>query len=217
MREIDMKSKLTNPCRVGGQVASPTKSHVYLQFLTPTLCLCLWLSFYLFFLTFQNSPFSSILHSVASGKSLIPKMPSSLQLQSPTFRALHLHRLPVSSFWGSDLCSYNTGGGVALNLDAAAPAKHNNRKKKKKKKENLLCSYGGTFRVFAMSNASPPPSFKMNLNEYMVTLEKPLGIRFALSVHGKVFVHALKKGVFPSFFFLYSVLAPPYSRNSCHD
>ncbi|KAM3761449.1 hypothetical protein ACB098_01G269100 [Castanea mollissima] len=34
----------------------------------------------------------------------------------------------------------------------------------------------------------------MNLNEYMVTLEKPLGIRFALSVHGKVFVHALKKG-----------------------
>lgn len=38
-------------------------------------------------------------------------------------------------------------------------------------------------------------SFKMNLNEYMVTLEKPLGIRFALSVDGKVFVHALKKGV----------------------
>lgn len=37
-------------------------------------------------------------------------------------------------------------------------------------------------------------SFKMNLNEYMVTLEKPLGIRFALSADGKVFVHALKKG-----------------------
>ncbi|KAK4603672.1 hypothetical protein RGQ29_012260 [Quercus rubra] len=119
-------------------------------------------------------------------------MPSSLQLQSSSFRVLHLHRLPVSSFWGSDLCSYNTGGGgVALNLDAAAPAKHNNRKKKKK---NLLCSDRGTFRIFAMSNGSPPPSFKMNLNEYMVTLEKPLGIRFALSVHGKVFVHALKKG-----------------------
>ncbi|KAF3976414.1 hypothetical protein CMV_000386 [Castanea mollissima] len=126
-------------------------------------------------------------------------MPSSLQLQSSTFRALHLHRLPASSFWGNDLCSYNTAGG-ALKLDAAAaaaaaPAKHSNRKKKK---ENLLCSNGGTFRVFAMSNASPPPPppppLKMNLNEYMVTLEKPLGIRFALSVHGKVFVHALKKG-----------------------
>lgn len=37
-------------------------------------------------------------------------------------------------------------------------------------------------------------SFKMNLNEYMVTLEKPLGIRFALSVDGKIFVHSLKKG-----------------------
>lgn len=34
----------------------------------------------------------------------------------------------------------------------------------------------------------------MNLNEYMVTLEKPLGVRFALSVDGKIFVHALKKG-----------------------
>ena len=183
-------------------MASPAKSHVYLQFLTPPLCLSL--SFYLFFLALQNTLFSSILHSPASSKSIIPKMPSSLQLQSPTFRALHLHRLPVSSFWGSDLCSYNTGGGgVALNLDAAAPAKHNNRKKKKK---NLLCSDGGTFRIFAMSNGSPPPSFKMNLNEYMVTLEKPLGIRFALSVHGKVFVHALKKGVFPSssFFLIFS-------------
>lgn len=37
-------------------------------------------------------------------------------------------------------------------------------------------------------------SFKMNLNEYMVTLDKPLGIRFALSVDGKIFVHSLKKG-----------------------
>ncbi|ESQ49970.1 hypothetical protein EUTSA_v100203790mg, partial [Eutrema salsugineum] len=46
-------------------------------------------------------------------------------------------------------------------------------------------------RVFAMSSSS---SFKMNLNEYMVTLEKPLGIRFALSADGKIFVHAIKKG-----------------------
>jgi len=36
--------------------------------------------------------------------------------------------------------------------------------------------------------------YKMNLNEYMVTLDKPLGIRFALSLDGKIFVHALKKG-----------------------
>ncbi|KAL9261296.1 Phosphoglucan phosphatase LSF1, chloroplastic-like protein [Drosera capensis] len=35
---------------------------------------------------------------------------------------------------------------------------------------------------------------KMNLNEYMVTLEKPLGIRFALSVDGSIFVHSLVKG-----------------------
>ena len=121
---------------------------------------------------------------------LIPKMPSSLQVQSSTFRALHLHlhRPPQSSFWGTkDLCCYNNSGGVALNPAAGT---------KQKNKKNLLCSNGGTVRVFAMSNDSTP--FKMNLNEYMVTLEKPLGIRFALSVNGKVFVHALKKGVFPS-------------------
>ncbi|CAI9780629.1 unnamed protein product [Fraxinus pennsylvanica] len=48
-------------------------------------------------------------------------------------------------------------------------------------------------RVFAMSSSNIT-TFKMNLNEYMVTLEKPLGIRFALSVDGRFFVHALQKG-----------------------
>lgn len=52
----------------------------------------------------------------------------------------------------------------------------------------------GVSRIFAMS-PSTNSTFKMNLNEYMVTLEKPLGIRFALSVDGKIFVHALKRGV----------------------
>ncbi|KAL8153883.1 hypothetical protein V2J09_011643 [Rumex salicifolius] len=46
-------------------------------------------------------------------------------------------------------------------------------------------------RVFAMSKSD---SYKTNLNEYMVTLEKPLGIRFALSVDGKIFVHSLRRG-----------------------
>ncbi|CAH8385686.1 unnamed protein product [Eruca vesicaria subsp. sativa] len=45
-------------------------------------------------------------------------------------------------------------------------------------------------KVVAMSSST----FKMNLNEYMVTLEKPLGIRFALSADGNIFVHAIKKG-----------------------
>lgn len=61
------------------------------------------------------------------------------------------------------------------------------------------CRFNGRIsRVLAMSSSSSSgnSTFKMNLNEYMVTLEKPLGIRFALSVDGKVFVHSLKKGVF---------------------
>lgn len=47
-------------------------------------------------------------------------------------------------------------------------------------------------KVYAMSSSNSV--YKMNLNEYMVTLDKPLGIRFALSLDGKIFVHALKKG-----------------------
>ncbi|VFQ91897.1 unnamed protein product [Cuscuta campestris] len=47
-------------------------------------------------------------------------------------------------------------------------------------------------RVGAMSSSNS--SFSMNLNEYMVALEKPLGIRFAISLDGKVLVHALMKG-----------------------
>ncbi|MQM13484.1 hypothetical protein Taro_046410 [Colocasia esculenta] len=52
------------------------------------------------------------------------------------------------------------------------------------------CSRRRLGRVLAMADSAG----KMNLNEYMVTLEKPLGIRFALSVDGKIFVHSLKKG-----------------------
>ncbi|KAE9605119.1 putative Dual specificity protein phosphatase [Lupinus albus] len=48
-------------------------------------------------------------------------------------------------------------------------------------------------RIFAMSGNSSS-AFKMNLNEYLVTLDKPLGIRFALTVDGKIIVHSLTKG-----------------------
>ncbi|XVE83966.1 hypothetical protein DITRI_Ditri16bG0131200 [Diplodiscus trichospermus] len=54
----------------------------------------------------------------------------------------------------------------------------------KKKKQQL--------KVLAIS--SETSVLKMNLNEYMVTLDKPLGIRFASSLDGKIFVHALKRG-----------------------
>ncbi|CAI8612317.1 unnamed protein product [Vicia faba] len=46
-------------------------------------------------------------------------------------------------------------------------------------------------RIFAMSSNS---TFKMNLNEYLVTLDKPLGIRFGLTSDGKIIVHSLAKG-----------------------
>lgn len=48
----------------------------------------------------------------------------------------------------------------------------------------------------AQAGAEPAAALykKMNLNEYMVSLDRPLGIRFALSVDGNIFVHSLKKG-----------------------
>ncbi|PNY13031.1 phosphoglucan phosphatase LSF1 chloroplastic-like [Trifolium pratense] len=48
-------------------------------------------------------------------------------------------------------------------------------------------------RILAMSTNNKS-TFKMNLNEYLVTLEKPLGIRFALTSDGKIIIHSLAKG-----------------------
>ncbi|KAL5713391.1 hypothetical protein ACHQM5_015471 [Ranunculus cassubicifolius] len=78
--------------------------------------------------------------------------------------SLSLPPSPASSFWGKDLCIIRNG---------------------EKKPCKIIT------KVVAMSD---PPYFKMNLSEYMVTLEKPLGIRFAVSLDGKIFIHALKKG-----------------------
>ncbi|OMO69645.1 hypothetical protein COLO4_28986 [Corchorus olitorius] len=56
----------------------------------------------------------------------------------------------------------------------------------KKKKQQLLT-------VLAMSSENS--SMKMNLNEYMVSLQKPLGIRFGLSLDGKIFSNAEKSRI----------------------
>ncbi|XP_062010128.1 phosphoglucan phosphatase LSF1, chloroplastic isoform X2 [Rosa rugosa] len=98
-------------------------------------------------------------------------------LQLPSCRALDRFSPPPllgggSSFWGTAVINFN-GRSTA---------------------EKKLRLDGRTVRIVAMSSSSSNNTFKMNLNEYMVTLEKPLGIRFALSVDGKIFVHALKKG-----------------------
>lgn len=127
--------------------------------------------------TWSEAPF----HTLQQKKTLeFLKNMVTLQLQSS--RALDPSSPPLlhgcsSSFWGGRV-SFIDGRSTM-----SRPEK--------------LRSNGGTVRILAMSNSSP--SFKMNLNEYMVTLDKPLGIRFALSVDGKIFVHSLKKGVFPSF------------------
>lgn len=81
-----------------------------------------------------------------------------------------------SSFWGRDL---HINNGIQMVNSV---------------KKQLYSRRATASRVFAMSSINGT-TFKMNLNEYMVTLEKPLGIRFALSVDGKFFVHALQKGV----------------------
>ncbi|GAB4849198.1 Phosphoglucan phosphatase lsf1, chloroplastic [Ancistrocladus abbreviatus] len=81
--------------------------------------------------------------------------------------------LSISSIWGSDLSFFNGGGG-GTSISYFTHLSRFNR---------------SISRVYAMST-----TYKMNLNEYMVTLQKPLGIRFALSVDGKILVHALQKG-----------------------
>lgn len=103
-------------------------------------------------------------------------------LQLPCVRITDCSSSPLSRgsksslFWGSNLCF----GNGSVRHGPTVKASFNGR----------------VVKVFAMSDSSSSSSsFKMNLNEYMVTLEKPLGIRFAISVDGRIFVHSLKKGV----------------------
>nr|CAB3480825.1 unnamed protein product [Digitaria exilis] len=63
------------------------------------------------------------------------------------------------------------------------------------------CSPGrgrGRLRVAASADGADPgaggPAGAIRLNEYMVTVDRPLGVRFALGVDGRVFVHSLRKG-----------------------
>ncbi|KAM7267493.1 hypothetical protein ACFE04_009659 [Oxalis oulophora] len=82
----------------------------------------------------------------------------------------------------NSLSSTSSYTDVTYIINKSTTLKHNAR---------LTTRFNGT-KIYAMSTNS---SFvNMNLNEYMVTLEKPLGIRFALSLDGKIFVHALKRG-----------------------
>lgn len=94
--------------------------------------------------------------------------------QSPCSRRLSFRQRSIStsmrsSFWANEFCLINGASAVGISEKTRG------------------------FRVLAMS-ASTNSRFKMNLNEYMVTLEKPLGIRFALSLDGKILVHSMKKG-----------------------
>ncbi|MCO5584863.1 hypothetical protein L7F22_038795 [Adiantum nelumboides] len=48
-------------------------------------------------------------------------------------------------------------------------------------------------RAFSSEQTRVANIYNMNLNEYMLTLDKPLGIRFAQTLDGKVYVEALAK------------------------
>lgn len=118
---------------------------------------------------------------------------SSLQLSG--CRASDISSTPLvfgaasSSFWSR--CSSLSNGIVISTL--------------RPKQKVRFCGGGVLLRVYAVSSDSCS-SFKMNLNEYMVTLDKPLGIRFALSVDGKISVHSLKKGVWSSSLLIFPFL-----------
>ncbi|XP_050223377.1 phosphoglucan phosphatase LSF1, chloroplastic isoform X2 [Mercurialis annua] len=104
-------------------------------------------------------------------------MSCSLQLipscSSSSSRVLHYNLLSPTSF-------YSTSRDLSFLFNGAVHWKKHIRLSK------------GNGRVYAMCDGNS--RLKMNLNEYMVHLEKPFGIRFALCVDGKIIVHALKKG-----------------------
>lgn len=111
-----------------------------------------------------------------------------MSLQLPSYNKASLHRhhrhCPLTSLHGSDLfCSLNYGLLLSSNNEHG--------------KRNLL-------KVYALSgdanNDNSKSPLKMNLNEYMVNLDKPLGIRFALTAKSSFTLS--KKGYFVLFLFI---------------
>ncbi|XVF60295.1 hypothetical protein PTKIN_Ptkin08bG0033900 [Pterospermum kingtungense] len=118
----------------------------------------------------------------------LPDLPECLWLLS-FFILYHLHTYQFSLFGTMSFQLQLFGCRTALDLRSRDSSFINGvsvktTTSKKTKNKQLI--------ILAMSSENS--ALKMNLNEYMVTLQKPLGIRFALSLDGRIFVHALKRG-----------------------
>lgn len=74
------------------------------------------------------------------------------------------------------------------------------RVKKKKAGKGRTMILKASFDSSTATGVVKNNRFKINLDEYMVTLDKPIGIRFAQTLSGKIFVEALAKNVGPFYF-----------------
>ncbi|CAN6483694.1 unnamed protein product [Victoria cruziana] len=101
---------------------------------------------------------------------------------------LHLGEDPNSwrnSSFGR-LSSSLVGGNLGIVVDGLAPSRSLVTRETKKRRMMTV--------VMEVASGGDGFATAVNLNEYMVTLQKPFGIRIAQSVDGRIFVHALKKG-----------------------
>ncbi|CAI0455195.1 unnamed protein product, partial [Linum tenue] len=92
--------------------------------------------------------------------------------------------LPSSSFIGGDLCS-SPFRGVRLSDERNCSDARLAAGRVRMRRASIRAMSAG-------NGASSSPT--RHLNEYMVTLDRPLGVRFALSLDGKIIVHSLKRG-----------------------
>ncbi|RLM61016.1 phosphoglucan phosphatase LSF1, chloroplastic [Panicum miliaceum] len=108
--------------------------------------------------------------------------------------APHLHLLTPPALTITAAAARGCGGGAGSAGPRAPP--------RARAHSSVSCRRGRRWRrlrvaAAAAEGADPGgggPAGAMRLNEYMVAVDRPLGVRFALGVDGRVFVHSLRKG-----------------------
>jgi hypothetical protein len=110
-----------------------------------------------------------------------------------------LHLVPASS-----IALLAAPGGARVRSVASPPASwfraaaafsSSTRRRRRRRLGVALAMAGGEKEEEEPTASAAAAAGRMNLNEYMVAVDRPLGLRFALAVDGRVFVHSLKRGV----------------------
>ncbi|KAL6901007.1 hypothetical protein ACP4OV_005683 [Aristida adscensionis] len=111
--------------------------------------------------------------------------------------APHLHLLPSPAFTTAAAAGAWSAAPRAPRARAPALACSPGRGRRLRQRLSVAAAVEGSeeqVKSAGGGGGGGSPAGAMRLNEYMVSVDRPLGVRFALGVDGRVFVHSLRRG-----------------------